>query len=824
MANNAILKAAIQNAIKTNGNNEITGQLLQQSLLSIIDAFGVGYQFIGVATLSTNPGTPDQNVFYIAFDPGTYSNFASLVVNDNELAFLKYNGTWQKDVIGVATYEQLLELKREIIGIPEMLKGISQPFNVRNGSQGNIYNEWVITLYGKDTSAIPVTPGHKYAVKINKAPENGYQYYFRIITYSTSSPANLSSNTVRNETDNWNSYHLNGQPFEINDGEYGISIQVTELTSPGAAQASGTCIALRDNTFTIDELEFRDVTDAVPIEEAVEQILGIESVWGLKYDLMPPTRNGSRGNAGNAYAVVWLNIPCAGYDSIQFRIKKPFASTGNVYVFAYTLPDGSYRDAAADDIQNGFYQSEESQFLTLSTKGLSEFTIQAYETALPFSYPSSCTPLRVAGFASGDGLEFLLQKETGEIKEIKEDVEQLKKNSWYSKFVGKGTTFSDSYIYGLAPNRTYRIVFPELNWDNVSGVAGNKFAISNWYNNAYQTLVSVSLPREIEPYYDFTLPGNTDYVAIGGRANTGVEIPYYIFDVTETAALRQNMEIRSEQKTPNCGTQGLTIVGDKIVQFNPASDDHTASNSLLIWNLQYQELTQMVHNLGHAASADYCAESDSLAVANGTSDTTIKPRLDIITNAASKIVPGSTLSYSDQDIIHIELSTSVKEIGGTGLVCTFGGNWRIVYLATGQDKPRKIFRCILGVGAEDLSDPTGSDVTRWGTFIPGKNDNEYNGTLKVLSTYTGEETDVYQGICYRNGFIYMACGYTEPLVHKIQLYSNGTYKIIQTNMPIEYNVDGTEKSVEPEGLCFVDSGHLLLGLPNYGGLFTIESF
>lgn len=96
MANYATLKAAIADVIKTNGTNAITGEILQQSLLSMINSLGAGYQFMGVATPTTNPGTPDQNVFYIAFTPGTYSNFENFVVGDGQIAVFTYNGTWNK--------------------------------------------------------------------------------------------------------------------------------------------------------------------------------------------------------------------------------------------------------------------------------------------------------------------------------------------------------------------------------------------------------------------------------------------------------------------------------------------------------------------------------------------------------------------------------------------------------------------------------------------------------------------------------------------------------------------------------------------------------
>ena len=107
MANYATLKAAIQNVVKTNGNNEITGALLQQSLLSMITSLGAGYQFVGVATPSTNPGTPDQNVMYFAATAGTYSNFGGIVVNDGETCFLCWNGSWTKKVSGAATTETM---------------------------------------------------------------------------------------------------------------------------------------------------------------------------------------------------------------------------------------------------------------------------------------------------------------------------------------------------------------------------------------------------------------------------------------------------------------------------------------------------------------------------------------------------------------------------------------------------------------------------------------------------------------------------------------------------------------------------------------------
>lgn len=102
MANYATLKAAIQQVIKTNGNNEITGALLQQSLLSMINSLGSSYQFVGIATPTLTPGTPDQNVFYIA-GPGSYPNFNNTVIPDGFFGVFKYNGSWTIEKTGLQT-------------------------------------------------------------------------------------------------------------------------------------------------------------------------------------------------------------------------------------------------------------------------------------------------------------------------------------------------------------------------------------------------------------------------------------------------------------------------------------------------------------------------------------------------------------------------------------------------------------------------------------------------------------------------------------------------------------------------------------------------
>ena len=101
MANYDILKTSVSDVIKTNGKKEITGALLQQTLMAMINSLGTGYQFVGVATPETNPGTPDAKVFYIANGNGTYTNFGGLEVTEDEVVFLIWDSSWHKVSIGI---------------------------------------------------------------------------------------------------------------------------------------------------------------------------------------------------------------------------------------------------------------------------------------------------------------------------------------------------------------------------------------------------------------------------------------------------------------------------------------------------------------------------------------------------------------------------------------------------------------------------------------------------------------------------------------------------------------------------------------------------
>ena len=110
MGNYEQLKQSVAEVIKSNGNQEITGAILQNSLLTIISTVGSNATFAGIANPETNPGTPDQNVFYLASEPGVYANFGGIELTDQVLVFTNKNGNWESQDLGIATFIKVSEL------------------------------------------------------------------------------------------------------------------------------------------------------------------------------------------------------------------------------------------------------------------------------------------------------------------------------------------------------------------------------------------------------------------------------------------------------------------------------------------------------------------------------------------------------------------------------------------------------------------------------------------------------------------------------------------------------------------------------------------
>lgn len=166
MGNYEQLKHAISDVIKTNGNQEITGEIMKNTLLSIISTIGNDATFAGIAVPETNPGTPDQNVFYIASQPGIYSNFGSIKLVDQVLILTNKNGYWVKFDAGITTAAKVAELEERSNANSAYIKltlqyiGVDMPYMIEAGKKykvtynGDISNYRSNNIYGYTSEGV----------------------------------------------------------------------------------------------------------------------------------------------------------------------------------------------------------------------------------------------------------------------------------------------------------------------------------------------------------------------------------------------------------------------------------------------------------------------------------------------------------------------------------------------------------------------------------------------------------------------------------------------------------------------------------------------
>ena len=162
------LKEAIASVIKTNGNQEITGAVLQSTLNSIVNAVGENATFAGVANATTNPGTPDGPVFYLAFEPGEYSNFSVTIAENGIYIITNTFSTWKAikayclDIEQLKIYSYtntgLVKTGDNMIDISRCLKG--KYFNWNTGRYELLENSaWWCSPF------IPISPSTTYYTK-----------------------------------------------------------------------------------------------------------------------------------------------------------------------------------------------------------------------------------------------------------------------------------------------------------------------------------------------------------------------------------------------------------------------------------------------------------------------------------------------------------------------------------------------------------------------------------------------------------------------------------------------------------------------------------
>lgn len=156
MANYTELKTAVSAVIKTNNNQEITGRLLQDVLNNIISVIGANATFAGIATPDTTPGTPDQNIFYIASSNGVYSNFDGYELEDEIVLFVNKSRSWKHVLCNI--YNKNKVKKNAANDISNIIDVIGTKTNVYVDNSGEEVSIAAANreLYEIDLSRIPI--------------------------------------------------------------------------------------------------------------------------------------------------------------------------------------------------------------------------------------------------------------------------------------------------------------------------------------------------------------------------------------------------------------------------------------------------------------------------------------------------------------------------------------------------------------------------------------------------------------------------------------------------------------------------------------------
>lgn len=232
------LKAAVASVIKTNGNQEITGQVLQNTLTTLISQVGANATFAGIATPETAPGTPDQNVFYIAGQSGVYSNFDGYKLEDEIVLFLNESQSWKHVLCNIYNKDKVK--KNAANDISNIIDVIGTKTNVYVNKSGEEVYTTVANreLYEIDLSRIPI--GTIVKIKYKSLASSAYG----ITVYNEAGEkiyqGKAGNNDIKEETftisDNYKKLKLNFDntftPYFYNDNKLEIQ-KINDYLSGG---------------------------------------------------------------------------------------------------------------------------------------------------------------------------------------------------------------------------------------------------------------------------------------------------------------------------------------------------------------------------------------------------------------------------------------------------------------------------------------------------------------------------------------------------------------------------------------------------------------
>lgn len=517
MANYANLIAAIQNVVKTNGNEEITGALLQQSLLAMINALGAGYQYMGIATPSTNPGTPDQNVFYIASQSGTYVNMGGLVLDD-EIYIIKYNGSWVAESFGAATIE---ELSKKADLIQTDINPLQQ--TIRN------YSILATGLYGTSTT-------YKHII----IPVDFQRVSFRANADYVCRYAWLASNAAP----------VAGGQIPLVTGTSVMEIPASQFDSvvvPDGAEYLAVYIGAEstDYPFTPTKITVGNIVIDSLDSDSIKLALSARQGKKLKgYCLDGQTIDLSvlSDDNGRILNGVWNNtarykhivFPVTKFTFLKITANQSFDATF-AFLSSYTTPVNG-EDANLVPGTSPTTINAGAEITVQAPDGAEYVYLYGGDASIGTSHWRDYLPSNVYNFTTFRTAIDLAKKNETSIDDLNGQIDSIANRvNVKASFIGADTTqVLTQPIYNFAPGQTYRCVIlnPNVPLYDTSG-SNYRFQLRAYDANGgtVATIVRYSNAQSLPEFVDFVVPDGTAYMRVLGRCVAGVEFPVIFFPI-----------------------------------------------------------------------------------------------------------------------------------------------------------------------------------------------------------------------------------------------------------------------------------------------------
>ena len=312
----------------------------------------------------------------------------------------------------------------------------------------------------------------------------------------------------------------------------------------------------------------------------------------------------------------------------------------------------------------------------------------------------------------------------------------------------------------------------------------------------------------LQYYYRFTLAN-----AAGTTMNVGDAVNCKFTTQSYTTSFLTDkkssiINVRYEKVAiPQIINQDCCVVGDEIWMWRD-NNGYVAINGD-----NFTKIREVSGSLSHGNAVDYI---DNIMMICDTTN----PYIYIYHNIKEK----STISESDSDCVKISLQKTDTS-GNTvtfapvmGSAC-FGESKYIMYYldhdTNNRERNMVLYKILLGYGDNDLSDTSAAknSLTNFGEFKAGCDENTFNGTFKVLKSFTGNllgRDNRPQGMTY-DGKLYVASGFDNLRCNVIEIdETNNKYYISHR---LNFNItDYKNNSIktEPEAV-FIHKNELYLG-------------